>query len=303
MEPSGEPLLIVVGPTASGKTDLAVRVAERARGEIVSADSVQVYRGFDIGASKPTKDERARAPHHLVDIVAPDEPMDAARWVSLAESTIRDIRRRGRRPIVCGGTFLWVRALVFGLAPAPPGDEKLRADYRIRAEKEGRAALWQDLRAVDPESAGRLAPNDFVRVTRALEVYALTGVPLSRFHREHGFEKPRHPVRLVGVRQEPDELAKRIERRVGDMLARGWIREVAALMQQGFADTRPMASVGYRQIRDALASGFVDIDQLAEQISRSTRIFARRQRTWLRDAGVEWISPSADVASLLAQTQ
>jgi len=293
VESAAEPLLVVVGPTASGKTELALELAERLDGEIVSADSVQIYRHFDIGSGKPSGAERARAPHHLIDVAEPDEPLDAARFAELAEAAIAEIRARGKRPIVCGGTFLWVRALVYGLAPAPPADPAVRARHAERVEREGRAALHAELARVDPESAARLAPNDAVRVSRALEVYELTGVPLSRFHAEHGFRVPRRPVRLVGVRRPREELDARIHARVERMLDAGWLDEVRALLARGYGETRPMGSVGYRQVTRALAEPVVDRAALTTEIVRATRVFARRQRTWLRDEPVEWVEGAA----------
>lgn len=286
------PLVVVVGPTASGKTALAVRLAEERGGEIVSADSVQVYRRFDIGSGKPSAEERARAVHHVLDVLDPNEPIDAAGWATLAIRAIDDIRARGREPIVCGGTFLWVRALLFGLAGAPPADQAIRARHRARAETEGRPALHAELAQVDPESAARLAPNDLVRVSRALEVHELTGIPLSRWQAEHGFRTPRYTARLVGVRRERDELDRRIEARVRAMLAAGWLDEVRALRAAGFGASRAMGAVGYKQVSLALASGApIDTEALAVSIVRATRIFARRQRTWLRDEPVEWLEP------------
>jgi len=286
------PLWVVVGPTASGKTELAVTLAERDGGEIISADSVQVYRHFTVGTGKPTADERSRAAHHLVDIVDPLEPIDAAGWAALAVRAIDDVRARGREPIVCGGTFLWVRALLFGLAPAPPGDAKARERHRALADAEGRPAVHAALAAVDPESAARLAPNDFVRVSRALEVFELTGTPLSRFQEGHGFREPRYVARLVGVRREPAELDRRIEARVRAMLAAGWVDEVRALRERGFGAARAMGSVGYRQIDAALGGAEpIEAASLLDPIRRATRVFARRQRTWLRDEPVEWLEP------------
>ncbi len=286
------PLLVVVGPTASGKTALAVRLAAERGGEIVSADSVQVYRHFDIGSGKPSADERARAVHHLLDVLDPNDPIDAAGWATLAARTIDDIRARGREPIVCGGTFLWVRALLFGLAGAPPADAAIRARHRARAEAEGRPALHAELARLDPESAARLAPNDLVRVSRALEVHELTGVPLSRWQAEHGFRSPRYTARLVGVRREREELDRRIEARVRAMLAAGLIDEVRALTAAGYGSSRAMGAVGYKQVSLALAADVpTDTDALALSIVRATRIFARRQRTWLRDEPVEWLEP------------
>lgn len=288
-----ETILVLVGPTASGKSALALRVAERVGGEIVSADSVQVYRRFDIGAGKPTTAERARVPHHLVDVVDPAEAMDAARWAELADEAIADIRSRGRVPIVCGGTFLWVRALLLGLVPAPPADEAIRARHRATAESEGRAALHAELARVDAAAATRLAPNDFVRVSRALEVYELTGKPLSAWHDDHGFRARRHEARLVGLKWDPDALTARITARARAMLAAGLVDEVRGLIRDGYGECRAMGAVGYRQVKDALARGSIDEDPLLDEIVRATRVFARRQRTWLRDEDVTWLEPDA----------
>ena len=287
-------LLVVVGPTASGKTELAMRLCEALGGEIVTADSVQVYRGFDIGSGKPSAAERERVRHHLIDVVDPEEPLDAARWAELANQSIVEIRARGKVPIVCGGTFLWIRALLYGLAEAPPASAELRARHREQAEQHGRAALHRELERVDPEAAARLAPNDFVRVSRALEVFELTGVPLSRWHREHGFRQTRHPARLLGVRRDKAELDARIEQRVQAMLAAGWIDEVRQLSNAGHADSRAMGAVGYKQIKEALSAESFDLSALRQSIVRVTRVFARRQRTWLRDEAVEYLHPSLD---------
>ncbi len=281
----------MVGPTGSGKTELAVRIAERVGGEVVSADSVQVYRRFDAGTGKPDAEQRQRAPHHLIDVIEPDEPMDAARWAGLAEGALAEIRGRGRVPVVCGGTFLWVRALVYGLAAAPPGDAALRERHQATAEKDGRAALHAELARVDPPSAARLAPNDFVRVSRALEVYELTGKPMSDWQAEHGFRQARVPARLLGVHRSREELDARIEARARAMLAAGWVDEVRALQVAGFGQARAMRSVGYRQVAEALAQPPVDSAELVTRIVRATRVFARRQRTWLRDEAVTWIEP------------
>lgn len=293
-------LLVVVGPTASGKTDLAVGLAERLGGEIVSADSVQIYRHFDVGTGKPSKEERDRAPHHLIDAIEPLEPMDVGRWVELAERAIEDVRRRGRVPIVCGGTFLWVRALLRGLVAAPPADPSVRARHHELAAGEGRAALHARLAEVDPESARRLPPNDFVRVSRALEVHELTGEKLSAIQERHGFRTPRHRARLVGLRRSPAELDERIAARVRSMLAAGFVAEVERLVVEGYGETRPMGSVGYKQIRDALRAGNSgDVGALAESIRRATRVFARRQRTWLRREPVEWLDPETALDALV----
>lgn len=286
--PPDDTLLVVVGPTASGKTELALRLAERWGGEIVSADSVQVYRGFDRGSGKPSAEERARAPHHLVDCFDPGEEVDAARFVSLAEQAIAEIRARGRVPIVCGGTFLWVRALILGLAPLPPADPALRARHKALAEAQGRAALHAELALVDRESADRLSPNDFIRVSRALEIHALTGKPQSAWFAEHGFREARRKAALAGVLRERDELDARIAARVRGFLDSGLVDEVRGLVARGFGGARAMGSVGYRQVKEHL-EGAIAEDELHGAIVRATRVFVRRQRTWLRDEDVRWV--------------
>ena len=284
-------LLVVVGPTASGKSDLALALAEQIGGEIVSADSVQVYRRFDIGTGKPSADERARVRHHLIDVVDPLEPMDAARWASLADRAVDDIASRGKRPIVCGGTFLWVRALLYGLAAAPPADDSVRARHQERAEREGRAALHAELTRVDPEAATRLAPNDFVRVSRALEVYELSGVTLTSWQKDHGFREARFRSRLVGVAHPRDVYEQRVAERTERMLAAGFVAEVKNLLAQGYASARAMSSVGYKQVAAAVQGDSpIDERELGQAIARATRVFARRQRTWLRDQPVTWLS-------------
>jgi tRNA dimethylallyltransferase len=286
-KPTPDELLVVVGPTASGKTELAIRLAETFGGEIIGADSVQIYRAFDIGSGKPTEGERARAPHHLIDVVDPLHPVDAQVFADMAERAIADVRARGRVPVVCGGTFLWVKALVWGLAPAPPADRAIRARHAAIAEAEGRAALHARLAQVDPEAAQRLAPNDFVRVSRALEVFELSGKPQSQWFAEHGFRGERHRARFVGVRRPREELEERIRGRARAWLAEGWIEEVQTLLARGYGEARAMASVGYRQVRDYL-EGTLAREVLEDAIVRATRVFARRQRTWLRDQPVGW---------------
>jgi tRNA dimethylallyltransferase len=284
-------LLVVVGPTASGKTELAVRLCERLDGEVVSADSVQVYRYFDCGTGKPTPEQRARAAHHLVDVLEPLESIDAAGWASRAEAAIESIRARNKTPIVCGGSFLWVRALLFGLAQAPPASPAIRERHRQLAQSEGRAALHAQLAQHDPVSAKRLNPNDFVRVSRALEVLEQTGIPMSQWQLEHGFRHRKYACQLLGLHRERDELDQRIAERTDQMLASGWLGEVRELMNRGFGAARAMGSVGYRQLRDALADDALELSEVRESIVRATRVFVRRQRTWLRDEAVRWLKP------------
>jgi tRNA dimethylallyltransferase len=281
-------LLAVVGPTASGKTALAVELAERLDGEVVSADSVQIYRGFDVGSGKPSAEEMGRAPHHLVSVLGPMDHVDASSWAERASLTIDEIRARGRVPIVCGGTFLWVKALLFGLAEAPSASPEVRARHRAIAEADGRSAVHDRLRAVDRESAGRLHPNDLMRVSRALEVFELTGRPLSVWQREHAFAHVRHRARLMAIPCDGTALTERIRVRVHGWLATGWVEEVEGLLHAGYGEARAMGSVGYAQVR-AMLAGALPREELETTIVRATRVFARRQRTWLNHADVVWL--------------
>ncbi len=293
-------LIAVVGPTASGKSELAVRIAEHFDGEVVSADSVQIYRRFDIGSAKPSAAERARVEHHLIDTLDPLDAADAARFLELADAKVRDIRARGKRPIICGGTFLWVRALMYGLAPAPPADENIRARHKSEAERLGREHLHARLLDVDPVSHKKLAPNDLVRVSRALEVHELTGQPLSALQAQHGFRTLRYPVQLVGIKHARAILYERIERRVVQMFAQGWLDEVRGLLLDGYADARALRSVGYRQVAQAVATNtWVDQPSLVAQVAQATRTFVRRQLTWLRDEPVCWLTPDDDFVPVL----
>jgi tRNA dimethylallyltransferase len=290
------PIVCVVGPTASGKSDLALEIAELTNGEVVSADSVQIYRGFDIGSAKLTHSERARVPHHLIDALDPFDACDAARFSAMADALLQDIRARGKLAIVCGGTFLWVRALIYGLAEAPAADPVLRAEHRSLAERFGRAHLHDQLRDIDPVLHARLAPNDFVRVSRALEVHALTGKTLSSLQSAHGFRQARFAVQLVGVDHPRETLHARIAERSRSMLAQGFIDEVRDLLARGFHQAPALRSVGYRQVVEALATQAQPATtELADRIAQATRVFARHQLTWLRREPVRWLR-SGDVA-------
>ncbi|MFO0677773.1 MAG: tRNA (adenosine(37)-N6)-dimethylallyltransferase MiaA [Polyangiaceae bacterium] len=281
-------LVAVVGPTASGKTALGIALAERVDGEIVSADSVQIYRHFDVGSGKPTAEERRRAVHHLVDVVDPGAPIDAARFAELADAAVKDVRSRGKIPVLVGGTFLWVKALVQGLAAAPAADPTLRAEYDAFAKEHGRAALHGRLAVVDPVSAAKLHPNDFVRVSRALEVHTLSGRTLSDWHAEHGFRGARYRTHFVALDHEAAILDERITRRARAWLQGTWIDEVRSLHARGYGDTRAMASVGYKEVA-AHVRGEIASEDLETAVVRATRTFVRRQKTWLNGVDVQWL--------------
>ncbi|PIE06196.1 MAG: tRNA (adenosine(37)-N6)-dimethylallyltransferase MiaA [Sorangium cellulosum] len=283
-------LLCVVGPTASQKTELAIRICEQVDGEVIGADSVQIYKHFDVGSGKPTQQELARAVHHLVGTCNPLEPVDASMFARQAQAKIETIRARGKVPVVCGGTFMWVRALVHGLADAPAACGELRARLAQEANELGVPALHQKLQKVDPETASRLSPNDFVRIERALEVFELCGRKLSDLHREHQQRGPRYQPQYVGIQWNPEALEKRMKKRARQWLRTGWIEEVERLLKMGYRETRPMASVGYRQVVQYI-DGKMGEEDLLERVVRATKIFARRQRTWLRDEAVAWREP------------
>ncbi len=279
---------VFVGPTASGKTEAAIQFAERTSGEIVSVDSVQIYRHFDIGSGKPTPEQLARAPHHLIGVRDPLDPVDAFQYGELARAAIQDIRDRGKTPILCGGTFLWVKATVEGLVEGAPSDPEVRARHKNLAELEGRLALHNKLRAVDPSSAERLSPNDFVRVSRALEIHELTGKPQSAWFRQHGFRSKKMNHIFVAVHREREELDERIRVRTQTWLKQGWREEVTELLARGYGDARAMASVGYKEVRANVEGRLADTD-VESAVVRATRTFVRRQRTWLRDRPLVWV--------------
>jgi tRNA dimethylallyltransferase len=299
MEPEGrsidrEPILALVGPTASGKTALAIELAELFEAEIVNADSRQVYRGLDIGSAKPTVEQQRRVRHHLLDVVEPDEPFDCARFERLAEEAIADIRRRGKRVLVVGGTGLYVRVLRGGLFRGPARHPELRAALETR-ERARPGTLHAELAAVDPASAARLHPNDRVRLIRALEVYHLTGVPISAWQASHGFREGKEPMVLIGVDPGRTALRERIAARCRQMVEAGLIEEIRSLYERGFSPTLPsLQSLGYREI-GAFVRGETDYRTAIERMVQATGRFAKRQRTWFRREPVaHWLLPEWD---------
>ncbi len=279
-------LVVIVGPTGAGKTRLALALAERIGGEVLSADSQQVYVGMDIGTGKATATERARVPHHLIDIVAPDAEMTAARFVELADAAIADITARGRAVIVCGGTGLYVRALLLGLFAGPPASPAVRAALEDVATTQGLPALHAELARVDPIAAGRIDPADRKRTIRALEVFRLTGEPISAHQAKHDHKTLplRFPVQLVGLAPERELLYRAIDARVDGMLLEGLEAEVATLRARGFRPPlRSQQAIGYAELHD-LAAGTIDRPRAIELVKRNSRHYARRQLSWYRSA-------------------
>jgi tRNA dimethylallyltransferase len=289
-------VVLVAGPTASGKTRLAIDLARALGGEVVNADSQQVYRGLDAGTAKPTRAERAEVPHHLYDVAEPGAGFDAARYVALADRVIAEIGSRGRLPIVCGGSGLYVRALLHGVAAAPGRDPALRARLEADAEREGRPALHARLAAVDPESAAKIGPNDLVRITRALEI-AASGRTQSEVFGAHAFGEDRYRFRLLALDPPRDELHRRIEARAPRLLE-GLLAETRGLVSGSAGPLPAKLPIGYADAALHLA-GEIPHEEALRRLVVAHRRYARRQVVWLRrEPGVEWLSPPVDVGAL-----
>jgi tRNA dimethylallyltransferase len=274
-------VVAILGPTASGKSELGLALAERLSGEIVCCDSVQVYRGMDIGTGKPTREEQTRCPHHLLDLVDPGEPFHAAAWAERARVVIDDIQRRGRTATIVGGTGLYFRALRGGLFDAPPPDPSIRARHQAEAAVLGVPALHRRLQEIDPEAAAIILPGDLVRTSRALEVYEQTGIPISELRRRAA--RPPLPWRLfVVILDYPlDKLRLRIQARVERMMGAGFLAEVETLRRAGFGRTRALEALGYKQLGQHL-DGLITLEEAVAQTKLATSAYARRQRTWFR---------------------
>jgi len=298
MKKGGLHAVAVVGPTASGKSALSLSIAdalEKQGGppvELLCCDSVQVYRGFDIGTAKPSPEERRRRPHHLLDVADPSTQFDAAAWARVARQVISEIIARGALPVIVGGTGLYFRALRQGIFDAPRPDLEIRRRHRESADQMGLPALHAELARVDPESAARVSPTDLVRISRALEIYEQTGTAMSVLWK---LSRPADPIDTLTVLMDPplDVLRLRIAERTAAMLAAGLVEEVTALRQVVPADARCLQSIGYREVGQML-DGVLPLEALETEISRNTVAFARRQRTWFRKERVDRRLESAD---------
>ncbi len=284
--PFRQKIIILQGPTCVGKSGIAISLAHAVSAEIINADSMQFYRYMDIGTSKPTLQEQSEIPHHLFSVVDPDENFNAARFMHEARSIIAGIASRGRAPLVVGGTGLYVRSLTKGLSSAPAGDEQLRHELLSL----GKEKLYNELQAVDPESAERISPNDMVRLVRALEVFRLTGEPLSHLNQQHGFQDQPYDCLKFSLTRPRDELYNLIEMRTKRMIEDGLVGEVEALFSLGYGpQLRPLQSIGYKQIALYL-DGTLSLAEAVSLIQRETRRFAKRQLTWLRhDTDNIWV--------------
>ncbi len=308
--PSRPSLIIISGPTCAGKTDVAIALAEPLGAEIISADAMQVYKYMNIGTAKPTEQQRSRVRHHLIDVVYPDEPFSAARFKTIAEVVIGDLHQKGHPIFVVGGTGLYIKAVTQGLFPGQEqvntptlpsplkgegvggGVRLVRKRLRHEAETLGPRALYERLQKVDPVAATRIHPNDTYRIMRALEVYHVTGRPISHHHKTHGFRDVGYRTLKIGLTSDRNILYDRIDRRVDLMLASGLLEEVQWLLDQGYPSTlKSMRSIGYRHMADYL-EGRTPWDETVRLFKRDTRRYAKRQLTWFRaDPEILWAEP------------
>ncbi|TKB60437.1 MAG: tRNA (adenosine(37)-N6)-dimethylallyltransferase MiaA [Nitrospira sp.] len=285
------PLVVLLGPTAVGKSRVALLVAKQFNTEILTADSRQVYRGMDIGTDKPTVEERRDVSHRLIDVVDPSETFNAGWYRRVTMVEIERLYGARQLPFVVGGTGLYLRTLVRGLCPAPQADFQVRAALKKLRDEQGRDGLYAELMRVDPETAARLHPNDEPKVMRAIEVYRLSGRPLSTVQAEHGFHETPFSALLIGLERKKETLYRRIEERIDWQLTHGMVEETRALLDRGYGrELASMKGLGYRQIGAYLANE-CDYAEMVGRFKRDTRRFAKRQMTWFRsEVGVAWLS-------------
>ena len=291
------PLVVIAGPTASGKTALSIALAKKFGGEIVSADSMQIYRHMDIGTAKPTKEEMAGIPHHLIDFVNPWDRFSVADYVPLAHETIAGIRQRGRLPVVVGGTGLYLDSLVKDVDfLQDDSDPALRRKLFALAEKEGEAALFAILQETDPVSAARIPPQNIRRVVRAIEFYRVTGMPISAHQAQTKQKESRYRPVLLAIRWEMAALYSRIEQRVDQMIRAGLFDEVEALYCMGCRkDMGAMQGIGYRQVLN-YRRGLAGREETIRLIKRDSRRYAKRQMTWFRrNPDILWLDTQGDI--------
>ena len=285
-------LIVVCGPTGSGKTGFAIKLARQFNAEIIGADSMQIYRRMDIGTAKPTPAEQAAAPHHMIDIVDPDEEFDAAAYAKMATDIIQQTIDRGRTVFVVGGTGFYIKALIHGLFDKGPSDPTVRRRLKRQLASEGAAVLARRLKAIDSSAAERIHPNDTYRIIRALEVFEVTGKPLTVFHQRHGFRERRFNTLEFGLSWPRPFLYERINRRVDAMMAQGFLDEVRQLMASGYgSDLKSMQSLGYRHL-SAVVDGDASLAEAVTMLKRDHRRYAKRQLTWFgARKSVRWLTP------------
>jgi len=286
-------IISVSGPTCTGKSALAVCLAEKFNGEIINCDSLQVYRYFNIGTAKPDPAIRKKISHHLIDIIEPQDEFNAALFKKMADRAIKEILWRRKTPILVGGTGLYLRALIYGLLKAQK-DHDLRV--RLQAEyAENPLQFYEKLKKIDPDYAMRISYKDKIRMVRAMEIFLLTGKKVSELEEDHGFRQPRYDVLKIGLKKERDELYKKIDKRVEDMLAAGWIEEVKKILAMSVNDTlKPFLSIGYREILLNI-KGSIRYEDMVKDIKKHTRHYAKRQFTWFaKEKDIYWFEYPED---------
>jgi tRNA dimethylallyltransferase len=285
-------LVIVFGPTAAGKSELVLELAPRLNADVINADSQQVYRQMDIGTAKPSKAARAKVPHYVIDVVDPDEEFNVARYRELATAAAHDIRSRGKQAIVSGGTGLYIKALTRGLFMGPAQDARIRSALNVEAETNGLSALYQRLERVDSSATSWIHPHDRQRIIRALEVYELTGRPISEWQKEHAFRESAFSTLKIGLDRQRVELYDRINQRCDQMIEAGLVHEVKGLFDKGYSShLNSLRSVGYRHM-GLFLMGRMRLDEAVHLMKRDTRRLAKRQLTWFRrDEEIHWFHP------------
>ncbi len=304
MEMDRPRMVILLGPTGVGKSKSAIALAEQLGGEIINADSMQVYRFMDIGTAKPTSEEQRRVKHHLIDLVNPDQPFNAALYRTLGRRAADQLHQEGRPVFVTGGTGLYIRALTQGLFRSPPVDPGVRKRLKHEAEERGKGFLFERLKEVDPKTSQHIHPHDLFRVIRALEVFESTGTPLSFFHEQHRFGERPYLTLKVGLETDRKELYYRIDERVDRMIERGLLEEVRGLLRMGYGpELKPMRSLGYKQMVQFLFNQ-IGWEEAVRQMKRDTRHYARRQWTWFKaDPEVHWYEESSDRKRILSEVK
>jgi tRNA dimethylallyltransferase len=296
-------ITVICGPTGIGKTSTAIETAEAFGGQIISADSMQIYRHMDIGTAKPTPAERDRITHHLIDIVDPDEPFDAFQFSKAAHDKIFELHSHGTIPFVVGGTGLYIKALIDGLFRAQPVDPAVRKRIKAEAASKGPVLLHRRLKKIDRATAEKIHPNDIYRITRALEIFETTGQTISKHHQDHRFHDLSFRVLKIGLNMDRKALYRRIDRRVDDMIKAGWVEEVKGLLEKGYsADLKSMQAIGYRHIVQYLKGRWLWAETL-RTLKRDTRRYAKRQLTWFRaDPEIMWKEPK-EIKDILASVK
>ncbi|MFQ5849105.1 MAG: tRNA (adenosine(37)-N6)-dimethylallyltransferase MiaA [Candidatus Binatia bacterium] len=293
-------LVLILGATGVGKSEVAMGVALRVHGEIVSADSLQVYRHMDIGTGKPVAEQRKKIPHHLIDVVEPDQEFNAARFRELALRVVQEIWSRGKKAIVCGGTGLYVRVLTHGLFVGPGRNAEIRKELAKEEEKNGLGCLYQRLKQVDPDASFWIHPNDRQRIIRALEVFTVTGKRLSQWQGDHGFRETPFESLKIGLERDRAELYSLIDHRCEEMMAHGLVEEVRRLKDRGYGlELKPLQSVGYRHVGLYLR-GELSMEESLSMMKRDSRRLAKRQLTWFRaDKEIRWFHPEKEKKEIL----